>query len=117
MLNGPIPQWALDRADDVESEFFREWDGCRTYPDWLEDALELRTYAAVALASYIASHEQPPVDPDVIAVREIAKAFCGEGTVWDVNVEHDDIDRGCYDRSPIFAAVLETLRKHKEAGE
>ena len=112
-MSDEIPKWAKERAAALANGSrsaerpSRENlpSDCDAFPDMH------------AFARYIAAHEQPQVDPDVIAVRDIAKAFCGDGTIWDESISHDDIDRGCYDQSPIFAAVLETLRKHKEAGK
>lgn len=78
-----IPQWAKARAVEL-----MEKDDC----------------SLVALARLIAQHEQPPVDPDVIAVREILAASRHDGNVFS-------------DTHPLFQAALSVFRKHKEAGK
>lgn len=66
---------------------------------------------ADAFARYIMKHEQPPVDPDVIAVREIAACFhVPPGT-------KQSYMRGDYDGDYSFSAALAAYKKHKEAGE
>ena len=63
----------------------------------------------VALARYIAAHEQPPVDPDVIAVREIAAALCRNGGM--------SLGGELKPGSAAETAAAIAFRKHKEAGK
>jgi len=81
-----IPQWYLDRASEIigTGVFFT-------------DAMK------AAIARYVMQHEQPPVDPDVLAVREILTAWHGEN-LPDAAIVHDD-----------FQAALAAYRKAKAA--
>ena len=70
------------------------------------NAREVNSFSAFrAFARYIAEHETAPVDPDVLAVREILAAW--EGTPLDV----DDIMDGARDKAPGFTAVLAAYRE------
>lgn len=89
-----LPRWALDR---VEQEA-----GPRPRPECIPE--DETIIIARAFARYIAQHEQPPVDPDVIAVREIMAASRHDGNVLS-------------DGHPLFQAALTAYRKHKEAGK
>lgn len=91
-MSEEIPAWALERARmlcDSECE---------------------EQFASNAFARYIMKHEQAPVDPDVLAVREILAAG-DHPTVADGHVA------GFYDQSERFQATLAAYRKHKEAGK
>ncbi|EPR09775.1 hypothetical protein M527_06510 [Sphingobium indicum IP26] len=91
------PMWAIERALTL----FGQWGnlGVDTHP------------ATYAFARYIAQHEQPPVDPDVIAVRDIAACFQAS---WEMKQSYM---RGDYDGDYSFSAALALYRKHKEAGK
>ena len=92
-LGTEIPQWAIRRAEEL--------CGCNFYGD--------AGGVAGAFARYIAAHEQPPVDPDVIAVREIVAAACrNKGTSIAGDLKPD---------SPAEIAAVIAYRKHKEAGK
>lgn len=57
IVKDEIPQWAKERADDL----------CDA-----EVAMgNIGSTAMFALSRYIAQHEQPPVDPDLVKAREI----------------------------------------------
>lgn len=98
-MSEQIPQWAMARAYDLcAAEGQSGW-----HPD-----------ATRVFACYIAQHEQPPVDPDVIAVREIAAAgHEAEGGM----TAAETIRSGGYDDRRSFQASLAAYRKHKEAGK
>ena len=92
-----IPEWAAKKAAElmnVEAGHFA----------WR--AREVNSFSAFrAFARYIAEHETAPVDPDVLAVREILAAW--EGTTLDVG----DIMDGARDKAPGFTAVLAAYRE------
>ncbi|WP_397586790.1 hypothetical protein [Sphingobium fuliginis] len=87
----PIPQWATNRAQ-------QELGGALTPDQFLR-----------AFARYIAQHEQPSVDPDVIAVREIVGAACRNNGLSIAGELKAD--------SPAEIAAVIAYRKHKEEGE
>lgn len=88
-----IPQWAKDRARSLVP---------------VEPRLMVTVGdVADAFARYIAQHEQPPVDPDVLAVREIASAFVNG------KAEQEAVGRGECDNSPQFRIALDAFRKHR----
>lgn len=96
-MSEEIPQWARERANALTR---------------LEGPMSGR---GTAFARYIAQHEQPPVDPDVIAVRDILATYIEEmgGDAWQPMRMRD----GRYDGELEFAAALAAYRKHKEAGK
>lgn len=87
------PQWAIKRA--------REMTGYFAPTDMIN-----------AFARYIAKHEQPPVDPDVLAVREILAAHHSP-----LKHTSEEYRTGFYDKHEQFQAALAAYRKRKEAGE
>ena len=95
-----IPEWAAKKAAELANASpvaigISEWN-----------ASDVKVYGiAEAFARYIAEHETAPVDPDVLAVREILAAW--EGTPLDV----DDIMDGARDKAPGFTAVLAAYRE------
>ena len=92
-----IPEWAAKKA----AELMNAEAG---HSAW--NAREVNSFSAFrAFARYIAEHETAPVDPDVLAVREILAAW--EGTPLDV----DDIMDGARDKAPGFTAVLAAYRE------
>ena len=92
-----IPEWAAKKA----AELMNVEAG---HSAW--HAREVNSFSAFrAFARYIAEHETAPVDPDVLAVREILAAW--EGTPLDV----DDIMDGALDKAPGFTAVLAAYRE------
>ena len=96
-----IPEWAAKKAAELANASpvaigISEWN-----------ASDVKVYGiAEAFARYIAEHETAPVDPDVLAVREILAAW--EGTTLDVG----DIMGGTRDRTPGFASALAIYREH-----
>ena len=94
-----IPEWAAKKAAELmnaaDTSYVSIWsaDDVGCYP------------SISAFARYIAEHETAPVDPDVLAVREILAAW--EGTPLDV----DDIMDGARDKAPGFTAVLAAYRE------
>lgn len=73
----------------------------------------------VEFARMIEKHEQPPVDPDVIAVREIVTAWMSVTSQGEdcKGEDEEDILRGLHDPGADFQAALAAYRKHKEAGK
>lgn len=94
-LPNPVSEWSLARV--------RELSGA--------SAIEY------AFARYIQAHEQPPVDPDVLAVREILATWCGspvgsratKGVLTRVDAARQITD-GEYDTAPEFVAALVAYR-------
>lgn len=115
-LSEEIPQWALDR---VEQEA-----GPRPRPECIPE--DETIIIAKAFARYIAQHEQPPVDPDVLEARQlIADVYgCtrnddGKITIGDGPPRVEAIKTGRGDDYWEMRVVLAALksRKHKEAGK
>lgn len=109
-LGAEIPQWAIRRAEEL--------CGCNFYGD--------AGGVAGAFARYIAQHEQPPVDPDVLEARQLiadvygrtrnddGKIMIGDGPP---RVEAIKTGRGDdYWEMRVVIAALKS-RKHKEAGK
>lgn len=103
-----IPQWAKQRACELANAVsgFSQWKrhevGKVGYP------------TLTAFARYIAQHEQPPVDPDLVKAREIcarvaeelAKHEFFEGMVWAA-----DYRKGFYDDDPEVQFALSALKE------
>lgn len=104
-MSEKIPAWAVERAIQEIGPRAEPWN----IPH------EEVSKGVHAFARYIAAHEQPPVDPDVLAVRDIIATYIEElrGDAWQSMRMRD----GRYDGEIEFAAVLVAYRKHKEAGE
>ena len=96
-MSEEIPQWAIEKADVLSRNE--------------HTASVFVGVTTQAFARYIAQHEQPPVDPDVIAVREILAEGSPSATL-DGQYRH-----GERDHAPEFQAALTAFRKHKEAGK
>ena len=64
MASDEIPQWVKTRIMALCNE---------VKPGWLDEADDLNpTFPSVAaFARYIAEHEEPPVDPDLIEARKL----------------------------------------------
>lgn len=63
-----IPQWAFDRACELTNIDGSSYDS----KDPRFRAPDVGAYSiGKAFARYIAQHEQPPVDPDLVKAREI----------------------------------------------
>lgn len=63
-MTDEIPQWAIERAAELACEV-------ATKPIYNADKV-VNLHLDQAFASYIAKHEEPPVDPLLIEAREIA---------------------------------------------
>ena len=111
-MSEDIPQWAKDRARELVP---------------IEPRLMI-TMADVAdaFARYIAAHEQPPVDPDVLEARQLIADVYGRTRNDDGKIMIGDgpprveaIKTGRGDDYWEMRAVLAALksRKHKEAGK
>lgn len=86
-MSEEVPQWAIERARVLAG---------------LEAVTPFWTHA---FARYIAAREQPPVDPDVIAMDAAVRAY--SSTMFSVGNNHEDG----------VTAALSAFRKHKEAGK
>lgn len=83
--------WARDEA--AKRSGYRAWD----------DVPTTHLAAINAHARTIETHERPPIDPDVLAVREILAAWHGE-------LDED------YDNDDDFQAALAAYRRVKNGG-
>jgi hypothetical protein len=72
-----------------------------------------RSCLAQAFARYIEQHEKPPIDPDVLAVREILAAYAEK---WGSDEEAEQIRGGLVDDGVGLAAALEAYRTVKVNG-
>lgn len=102
-MNKDMPaRWALDRAAKLTSR-----------GSW-KDAMRLSVderFAIIAHARTIEKREQPPVDPDVLAVREMLAAWYGESPTIVKEAEG-----GVYDNDRYFQAALADYRRVKYGG-
>jgi len=97
------PDWAINRAEKLANEIPLQANN----PIW------------EAFARYIAEHEQPPVDQDVLDVRELLAVwietpeFSGElvDELW-----ADEFRKGAHDNAPDFQAALAKYREIKARG-
>lgn len=97
-MSDEIPQWAFDRVDSLTREECDNQTPNRAYGT-----------TGNAFARYIMQHEEPPVDKDVLAVREILASQYGE--VTDV---HGEYIQGYHDGMAHFQDALAAYRKHKQ---
>lgn len=65
-----------------------------------------------ALARYIAKHEKPPVDPDLITAREICAGVADESYLSDLGYSYRD---GTYDNAPDVQFILAALKEARNA--
>ena len=84
MTDTPAPQWALDRVTE------------------LTKGAPIRIEVKHVFATYIAQHEQPPIGPDVAAVKDIL-------AVWESSPPSTFDESG-----PGFCRAVVAYRKHKE---
>ena len=101
-MNDDIPQWAKERACELANEA-KEMPGY-----WNpEDVVGCKS-PLTALARYIAKHEEPPVDPDLITAREICARVC---------VHHDALlyREGHFDSDPEVQFALTKLKEARNA--
>lgn len=68
-------------------------------------------YEVVAFARYITEHEEAPVDPDVLAVREIIAAWVNQDSSYQIEAMNGKLD--CRED---FARCLSAYRKHRNPG-
>jgi len=87
-----VPEWAVKRAASM----------C--------NAEDVTLNAFDAFARYIAEHEQPPVDPDVLAMREILAAWHNDDC--DIHLL-SSLQSGYFDDDGGFQAAIAVYRKHK----
>lgn len=97
---GRPAQWALEEAAKRSG--------------WYDSGLTASSFEQsllIAHARTIETHEQPPVDPDVLAVREILAAWYGK-----TMIEGESILRGEWDDTGGFQPALTTYRRAKNGG-
>ena len=100
-MNDDIPQWAKKRACELAN------DECGRHAWFPADCNQGYT-SLTALARYIAKHEEPPVDPDLITAREICARVC---------VHHDALlyREGHFDSDPEVQFILTKLKEARNA--
>lgn len=100
--NDNTPDWAYERAAELMNEV------AKTRSFAVENVKDL--LSVKAFAKYIAEHEEPPVDRDVLVVREIfSNQKIKEGRVGYAYSYRN----GLYDQSSYFQLALEAYRKGK----
>ena len=104
-MSNDIPQWAKERACELAN------DECGRHA-WFPDDCNQGYTTLTALARYIAKHEEPPVDPDLITAREICARVClGQGRLRSAQNYRD----GTYDSDPEVQFVLTALKEARNA--
>lgn len=100
-MTDEIPQWALKRAYDlIDREPF----------DTLGRVFDRSV--ARAFARYIAEHEEPPVDPDLLLAREACANLLEENNIRQPAA---DLYRGGeYDDTANILLALKTIRLYRE---
>lgn len=96
-MSDEIPQWAFDRVDSLA------WEE-RAIPETNDDY----SMTGHAFARYIMQHEEPPVDKDVLMMRDILASQWDEGSLL-----YRSIMDGCEDETSSFQDALAAYRKHK----
>lgn len=105
-MTDEIPQWAIERAAELACEV-------ATKPIYNADKV-VNLHLDQAFASYIAKHEEPPVDPLLIEAREIAaKHYDG---VCRYNTA-EACRNGKWDGAPSVQLALAALRRGIELGK
>ena len=105
-MSNDIPQWAKERACELAN------DECGRHA-WFPDDCNQGYTTLTALARYIAKHEDPPVDPDLITAREICARVAEElGGGQNQVVNYRD---GTYDTDPEVQFALTALKEARNA--
>ena len=100
MTDNAAPEWAFKRVQDLSAPL-------STDPDF---EVNERFPTVRAFARYIAQHEQPPVDPDLLLARECAADACERHN----SVLRPDLIRsGDQDEGPIVKACLAAIRAER----
>ena len=100
-MSNDIPQWAKERARKLANE------ECGRH-DWFPDDCDGMYATLTTLARYIAKHEEPPVDPDLIKAREIC-ARVVEGI--DKHFVAAEYRKGIYDNLSEVQFALTALKE------
>ena len=100
-MSDDIPHWAKERA----CELANKESGRHS---WFPADCNQGYTSLTALARYIAKHEEPPVDPDLITAREICARVC---------VHHDALlyREGHFDSDPEVQFILTKLKEARNA--
>lgn len=93
-MSDEIHCWAIDRAREIIGDGRNAYEGI----------------AFDAFARYIMQHEEPPVDKDVLAVREIL----AEANHYAGSDGHNSYMSGANDSDEHFQDALAAYRKHKK---
>ena len=100
-----IPEWAAVRACEL-------LNGPQEIAAWAPSERRLGGVVAT-FARYIAQHEQPPVDPDLIEAREIVKATLVPESHARCDCR-EKIDAGEWDRGHKVRATLAAIKRGRE---
>lgn len=95
------PEWAIERAVKLLNS--GRTDGEKS---WVNSEVTDTATGVLQFASYIAEHEEAPVDPLLIEARAVCDAVDGGG--------YED---GTYDDGKLIAVALASLRRGIEIGE
>lgn len=102
-MSQDIPQWAKERACELVNA------KTAGMMDYTPSAVAGHNPSIFAFAAYIATHEEPPVDPLLVEAREIVATTKG------YDVVADEVRSGDYDPC-LVAACLTALRRGIELG-
>lgn len=105
-MSNDIPQWAKERACELAN------DECGRHA-WFPDDCNQGYTTLTALARYIAKHEDPPVDPDLITAREICARVAGEVAAF--TDEADKYRDGTYDSTTDVQFAIAKLKEARNA--
>lgn len=106
-MSDDIPQWAKERACELANEA-KEMPGY-----WNPEDVVGCNSPLTAFARYIAKHEEPPVDPDLITAREICARVTEEW--WGGQNQVVNYRYGTYDTDPEVQFALTALKEARNA--
>lgn len=109
-MSDEIPQWAIEKAMAGANALGGAYQGSKwTYSEIIDDGRGPLRYQQVVrdFARYIMQHEEPPVDRDVLAVREVIASQYADPTAM-------GYIKGYFDKAPSFLDALAAYRKHKQ---
>lgn len=104
-MSNDIPQWAKERACELAN------DECGRHA-WFPDDCNQGYTTLTALARYIAKHEDPPVDPDLITAREICARVVDEIDRSGIADKYRD---GTYDSTTDVQFAIAKLKEARNA--
>jgi hypothetical protein len=111
-----VPDWAIEKALIEPNENSPGSTGSKWTVKEIKEANGTLRYATavMAFARYIAAHEKPPVDPDLLIAREAAAQVYDEGG-------HPNHAKGCrdgrFDGNYDVTMPLRAIKLYKERSQ